>query len=211
MPKESESRLCRSPESNTESGVLERPFLARVDLPVLAKRTELRLPDDLMLADWCHIGTQLLTIADSSSWWTGDWLVFGYEKYPDRYQRAMRDTSLDYQTLRNYAWVARAFEPSRRRDALSFQHHMEVAALAPSEQDHWLDFAERLKWSRNQLRQQIRANRNHEQPGENTRRISLQLALSPERYDRWTTAAERDNRDLQDWIVGVLDDAVHAK
>jgi hypothetical protein len=38
----------------------------------------------------------------------------------------------------NYAWVARRFAMSRRRDTLSFGHHAEVAALPEPEQDFWL-------------------------------------------------------------------------
>ena len=43
---------------------------------------------------------------------------------------------LDYQTLRNYAWVARRFAMSRRRDTLSFGHHAEVPALPEPEQGY---------------------------------------------------------------------------
>jgi hypothetical protein len=42
-------------------------------------------------------------------------------------------TGLDYQTLRNYAAVARRFELSRRRDNLSFHHHAELCALSESQ------------------------------------------------------------------------------
>jgi hypothetical protein len=122
----------------------------------------------------------------------------------------MAETGLDYQTLRNYAWVARAFAPSRRRDALTFQHHMEVAALSVEEQDHWLDFAVRLKWSRNELRRHVRANRDRGSldGGPVNPAVSVQLSLTEERYARWARAAERDNTKLQDWMVDVLDRAV---
>jgi hypothetical protein len=178
-----------------------------IDARAVTDRTGLSLPGDLPLTDWCDIGTQLLAVNDSSSWWIGDWLVFGNKKYPDRYHRAMSDTSLDYQTLRNYAWVAGAFEPSRRRAELTFQHHMEVAALPQDEQDHWLEFAVRLQWSRNVLRKHVRVNRRMEREGD-YRSVSLQLDLTQERYLRWTEAAEQHNTKLQDWIVSVLDHAV---
>jgi len=64
---------------------------------------------------------------------------------------------LDYGTLRNYAWVARRFALSRRRDMLSFGHHAEVAAMPEAEQEYWLGKAEELSWSRNQLRREVRA------------------------------------------------------
>jgi hypothetical protein len=103
------------------------------------------------------MGQQLLTIANSSTWWIADWLVYGEEAFQDRYHEAIRKTSLSYQTLRNYAWVARRLELPRRRSDLSFGHHAEVAALEAPEQDYWLRKAQELDWSRNQLRAEIRA------------------------------------------------------
>ena len=53
--------------------------------------------------------------------------------------------------------VARLFELSGRRDKLSFQHHAEVCALLPAQQDRRLDQAEGEGWSRNELRRHLRA------------------------------------------------------
>ena len=75
------------------------------------------------------------------------WLVYGESQFKDRYEEAIRRTSLNYQTLRNYTWVARRFDLSRRRDNLSFGHHAEVAALDPPEQEFWLRKAEKYGWS----------------------------------------------------------------
>src|SRR5437588_8464809 len=85
------------------------------------RRTSLELPAQLPMETWKHIGIQISTIYDSVTWWLGDWLIYGEDKYPDRYVRAIKETSFNYQTLRNYAWVARRFPPSRPRDRLSFQ------------------------------------------------------------------------------------------
>jgi hypothetical protein len=58
-------------------------------------RTQLRLPDRLPQAEWVRIGQHICLIADASSWWLGDWLVYGQDKFPDRYRRAMAGTALD--------------------------------------------------------------------------------------------------------------------
>jgi hypothetical protein len=72
--------------------------------------------------------------------------------YGRRYKEAVAATGLDYQTLRNYAVVARRFELSRRPDNLPFQYHAEVGSLSDYEQDHWLDLgAAGRHWSRNEL------------------------------------------------------------
>jgi hypothetical protein len=106
---------------------------------------------------WTNIGDQLSAVANSSAWCLGDWLVYGETTYNGRYREAVEKTALDYQTLRNYAWVARSFPIARRREFLSFGHHAEVAALPEVEQDFWLRKAEEFSWSRNHLRREVRA------------------------------------------------------
>ncbi|MCX5386232.1 LmbU family transcriptional regulator [Streptomyces sp. NBC_00083] len=109
------------------------------------------------LNTWEQVGTGLLSFADSSTWWVADWLVYGESEFQDRYHEAVKRTSLSYQTLRNYTWVARKFPLTRRRQNLSFSHHLEVVALDQPEQDYWLRKAEALRWSRNKLRGEVRS------------------------------------------------------
>jgi hypothetical protein len=143
---------------------------------VAARRTALRLPEDLPLVSWRRIGRQINLIGDSSQWWLADWLVYGQARFPDRYKQAVAETSLEYQTLRNYAWVARRFEMSRRRDKVSFQHHAEVAALPEPDQDLWLNRAERLGWSLSELRRQLRTARSNAVEG---RSATAELTAEP--------------------------------
>lgn len=89
-----------------------------------------------------------------------------FRRFSDLHLRAIEACGLDYQTLRNYAWVARKFELDRRRETLSFQHHAEVSSVAPGEQDKWLDPAEEFNWSRNELRRNIRAHRQRDTKSE---------------------------------------------
>jgi hypothetical protein len=119
---------------------------------VVVPSVGLRLPRQLPFESWLRIGSHLSAVANSSAWCLGDWLIYGEAAYEGRYRKAIEQTSLDYQTLRNYAWVARSFPMARRRDALSFGHHAEIAALPEAEQDYWLRKAEELSWSRNKLR-----------------------------------------------------------
>lgn len=115
-------------------------------------------PQDLSQQSWERIGASLRELTNSTAWWLADWLIFGETTYGlRRYREAIERTGLDYQTLRNYAWVARRFEHHRRRDSLSFAHHAEVTRLSPPEQDYRLRKAEQEKWSRNELRREVRA------------------------------------------------------
>ena len=88
---------------------------------------------------WSAIGARIARHSSATTWWLGDWLIYGQDKYGRRYKEAIAATGLDYQTLRNYAMVARRFEVSRRRDGLTFHHHAEVCALSDADQDRWLD------------------------------------------------------------------------
>ena len=109
------------------------PVFARRDEQVVLSDKGLQLPQRLPFQRWLDIGRQLSAVCTSAAWCLGDWLVFGEKAYAGRYREAIEQTGLDYQTLRNYAWVARKFIMSRRRDTISFGHHAEVAALAGPE------------------------------------------------------------------------------
>jgi hypothetical protein len=167
----------------------------------------LRFSSNLTYDSWERAGVQLSRILDSSAWCLGDWLICGQENYADRYVRAIKVAGLDYQTLRNYAWVARRFELHRRREMLSFQHHAEVAALSTAEQDRWLDRAEKAAWSRNELRRQLRLSRRDEQPSPKPTSLIPRLPVAQERVERWRAAARRSNDPFASWIVGILDRA----
>ncbi|EME57734.1 hypothetical protein H074_21127 [Amycolatopsis decaplanina DSM 44594] len=150
---------------------------------------------------------QLSRIFDSSAWCLGDWLVCGQENYADRYVRAIDAAGLDYQTLRNYAWVTRRFQLERRRELLSFQHHAEVAALDAKEQDHWLDRAEKERWSRNELRRRLRGIKANKKTGAESAAVIPRLAVARERVERWRAAAQQADDHLENWMVLILDRA----
>jgi hypothetical protein len=181
--------------------------LFSVNPAVILNATQLSLPTDLSIDDWQNIGQDICRISNASAWWLGDWLIFGTDKYPDRYRRAIAETSLDYQTLRNYAWIARRFPRERRRSSLSFQHHVEVAALSEAEQDHWLDFAETFKWSRNELRRQIKASYEEDIQPDRFTAVSLHLQVPGDLMQRCRKTAVQHGTDLVEWIYSTLDKA----
>jgi hypothetical protein len=188
----------------------------------------LQLTPRLSFDRWLSVGRQLADIYTSSAWCLGDWLVYGEASYDGRYRDAIEQTSLDYQTLRNYAWVVRRFDLSRRRDSLSFAHHAEVAALPQVEQEYWLRKAEELSWSVRQLRREVRGSLSERsardcdsqpgvrhaelQSGELPDRaqptlVSLQIQLTPEDLQACRAAAGRAHLSTQDWAVLALGEA----
>jgi hypothetical protein len=159
----------------------------------------------LSIDNWKAIGARLGMHADAGCWWLGDWLAFGRSKYGRRYKEGIALTGLKYQTLRNYAVVARSFDPSRRRDNLSFQHHAEVSALSAADQDAWLDRSAQNGWSKAELRAHVRANaasRKLEPPT-----AVLHLVFEAERDQVWREAADRSQCSLRSWVMRALDEA----
>jgi hypothetical protein len=113
----------------------------------------------LNLREWLNYGRHLGALGRGVAWWIGDWLRYGSTVYGERYARAARITGYDAQSLMNMSYVASRFEPSRRRPGLSWSHHAELAALAPDEQEHWLDRAEQHRMSVHALRLEVRTSR----------------------------------------------------
>lgn len=177
------------------------------------------------LAAWEKVGANLFSFANSSSWWIADWLVYGESTFHGRYAEAAKRTSLSYQTLRNYTWVASRFPMSRRRHSLSFSHHLEVVSLDRAEQDYWLRKAEELGWSRNKLRTELRGSlliRQGEQApedgsgraaegasepvatGPEADRRLLHLHLSAEELAVFEKAASKEREQVETWAADVL-------
>jgi hypothetical protein len=166
-------------------------------------RTGMRF-DPLMPIDaWKALGARIAVYSDATSWWLGDWLAYGQMKYGRRYKEGIAATGLEYQTLRNYAVVARRFDLSRRRDNLSFQHHAEVCALDDQEQDFWLDAAADGRWSRTLLRDRVRAARERPEPSRPP--IVVRLVVDLQREQHWRDAAQENDQELDGWIRDVLD------
>lgn len=197
---------------------VSRTAVARPGDGVILTRSGLQLARHVGFERWLGVGRELAALSTSAAWCLGDWLAFGEKAYPSRYRHAIEQTSLEYQTLRNYAWVARQFVMSRRRDRLTFGHHAEVAALPNPEQDFWLRKAEQHQWSVKELRRQVRASlaeRTSEEldnaepgPADHDRGTrSLQISLSPRQLDDCQAAATNANMSLEAWTVMALEHA----
>ena len=170
----------------------------------------LRLRSDMPFEAWLAYGRRLCEFTSASAWWLGDWLVYGQRTYGKRYEDALKAAPLSYQTLRNYAWVARRFPVSRRRDKLSFQHHAEVAALPEARGDLWLQRAERMRWSRNELRRRVALSA-QSPAARKARAVTVRLELTADRRNHWRQAAEATDQSLVEWLVAVADAAAESR
>jgi hypothetical protein len=203
-------------------------MILEVDGSVVLRKSGLLFPRIPNFQRWALIGEQLFAVSESSVWWIADWLAYGETTFRERYREAIQKTSLNYQTLRNYAWVARRFDLSRRRDSLSFGHHAEVAALERPEQDFWLRKAEEFGWSRNRLRLQVRTSLREREsapsdghpddeppdvpPGNRIMPApglsGVVLKLSGDQVARFKAMATALNLSLEEWAIHILEQAV---
>jgi hypothetical protein len=136
---------------------------------------------DLDANEWASAGRRIGAVGRCVQWLLGDWIVYGNERFGERYSRASKITGYDPQTLMNMVYVASRFQISRRRENLSWSHHEALAALEPEEQDSWLEQAVEHRWSVSDLRAMLRLARKRglaEQAGEEEPEVE-EVALAP--------------------------------
>lgn len=100
--------------------------------------TALILPEELDYEKWIVYGRELGRVARAVMWWLGDWWIYGKNRYGERI-KAAEQLAWDFKTCMNAGVVARRIETSRRREALPWSHHAEVAALEVSDQEYFLN------------------------------------------------------------------------
>jgi hypothetical protein len=105
------------------------------------------------------VGRRFGEIGRCSQWWLGDWILYGNQRFGERYTRAVKLTGYDVQSLMNMVYVASRFAISRRREDLSWSHHAALAALNIAEQEHWLGRAGAERLSVADLRVELRSRR----------------------------------------------------
>jgi hypothetical protein len=115
----------------------------------------LTLPESLSFEQWAEVGRNLCRSDQVMKWWIGDWAAFGLRKYGQLKEFA-EINGINYQSLRDMAWVSEKVELSRRRDNLEWSKHREVAALEPKDQEKWLAKAEAEELPVVEIRRQIR-------------------------------------------------------
>ncbi len=111
---------------------------------------------ELAFLQWVRQGRWLGAVGRGCAWWIGDWLRYGNASYGEKYAAAARITGYDVHSLMNMVYVASHVDPSRRREHLSFSHHAELAALAPEQQEAWLNRIEKDGLSVRALRGALR-------------------------------------------------------
>ena len=90
-------------------------------------------------------------------WWVGDLLNQAEIAHGDDYAQIAAETGMSERTLINRKSVAKRVAPERRVPGVAFAIHDAVAALSPAQQKKWLKKAAEGLWTREIMREQLRA------------------------------------------------------
>jgi hypothetical protein len=140
-----------------EEGIFSR-------LGVERSPTSLTLPPDLAYDDFEEIGHFIGVMHDAANWWLGSWLIQGEMLFGDKVYQAAEITRRSPRTLINVASICRRVPESCRNPNIKFSLHAEVAALEPREQRRWLKEAEHRQLSKSDLRAEIHAEKDGNDP-----------------------------------------------
>ena len=102
---------------------------------------------------WRSLGRKIGQALRSMEFVIGDWLVYGEQNFKSTggrptncdYEKAIKETGIDYQRLREFAHVSRRVPLNARNDKLSWYHHRLVAKLPPDKQKHWIGLVANLE------------------------------------------------------------------
>ncbi|MFN9820374.1 MAG: hypothetical protein ACK56K_06735 [Akkermansiaceae bacterium] len=157
---------------------------------------------DLSFDEWEKLGEKLGDTERSIGFMIGDWINYAENKWGEKYNEAIAATGLEYQTLLNYAYVARRVQISVRTENLPFYHHQVVAKLKdPEEQKHWLTQAEDHDLSYRRLQKSINFGRiatEEEVQGDPADRGYVTYLALLNRIRRWW-ARETQKAPVEEW------------
>ncbi len=177
------------------------------------------LREGLTFTEWLLVGRRLLGLVDASAWWIGDWLAYGGWRYGTKYRIAVEHLQLNYDRIRDYAYVSARVGHAVRRPDLSFRHHRLVAKFDPADQREWLRRAAEAKWTSRKMAAEIEGDRGRHDARDATELgcqgtaaraavpSQVRLTVEPGRLAIWQDAARTAGLEFSDWAASTLDQA----
>lgn len=98
----------------------------------------------------------MATISGSLNWWVGDILNHAEDSFGEMASQLYDVFGWDYSKVQQVKWVSRNVMFTNRLVNISWTHHMIVASLEPAEQTKWLQRAALYRWSKSELREEIK-------------------------------------------------------
>ena len=133
--------------------------------------TQLSVQGEPDFQSWHMVGRYLERCDSACQWWCADWLNYAddHPEWKDECEQVISDLygNRSDRTLANLRTVGRAYQPSRRRDRLSFSHHADLAGQPEHVQDELLDWCEpdapdKTPRPRSELRKELKRRREQE-------------------------------------------------
>ena len=170
-----------------------------IRLPNIAlSRTSLAIKEGANEEDLALLEQWLEAVGGSSLFWWGDYLVHLASTRGEEYARAKSASGYAPATLWQAAWVCRRVPPSRRLEALSFGHHMEVASLTPTDQEIWLAKADAEGLTSKQLRAEIRQSKARVVNGADQSPVDQRAARASEGWEMFSVWYQMESPDFSD-------------
>lgn len=143
-------------EHKTESaGIMNSEIIKSGDATMQVSRLGVKFNGEVSLSQVESLLTEAGSVTRGCMFILGDAINYAEGRWGDKYDRWLEITGLEYQTLRNAAWVARSVDLSLRRDNLTFDHHKLVASLDAAEQERWLNLTDREGMSVRRMRKSL--------------------------------------------------------
>jgi hypothetical protein len=117
--------------------------------------TELRISEGISEHEWLDIGRAITHIQQSGFFWVGDWCMYGFKVFGKKVTNDLATQATGYgrHVLRACLYVARRFPPERRREELTFHHHMVLCKFLPELADKLLAEAVEYGYTGKQIRE----------------------------------------------------------
>ena len=136
--------------------------LAKIEGFCELSTTNLTFKRDVSKEEWMDVFKALKQVEGCVQFWIGDCLAYRQQKW-GMYDDIAEETGYETKALRNIKYVADNVELSRRKDNLSFSHHVEVASLPPEKQELFLNMAVEDKLSVRDLRNKIKKEKRNDE------------------------------------------------
>jgi hypothetical protein len=174
--------------------VLPDPDRTILDLPrQLVSPVSLELPQGVSIEAWSALLPRVDFIKNATNWWLGDLILYGEAAYGELHSQYLPEDTASISAYKTARWVASRIESERRRPALSWSHHREVAPLEHEAQEQLLDLALAENLSVHALRKLIKEKKGScSSRGMNKPDLQGALAYSSNRIGRpWRTEDHR--------------------
>jgi hypothetical protein len=165
--------------------------------------TELRIAEGTSEQEWVQIGRALAHVCMSTYWWIGDFIAYGKRNYGTKiaYDLAQQATSFTRNVLHHCTYVAKAYPPERRVEALTFYHHSTLAKFLPEIADKLLAEAVECGYTARQVREM--ANEIIGKPKKEREETSTEVTFTMPK-DMYAELMERASSPLHHFIPMVI-------